>query len=475
MNAAAAKTAPPDVPVPGKPAGRALAVLVFTLCLVPLFSWLEWLLRDPLSVPFLRSYLIEVLTLLFLVVPLLALFASATVLVALALIALRVLLKKGDWRAKIRALLRAAGRLLAAVFLCGLLAFWWFLAGWQPAAGAGLAALFLTAFLLRFRRTRARCLALLLAMGLTALVWIYASHALEGRRAAGVEKQRLYPGPAYDAALTPQGDLLVLDARQGKAFRGRDDQWQRIENTYYPQRLAVQADGRRLFIANYNGRWRESVTRLEDREARLVALPGCYKTIDVALAPENKLLVACEFSGTLHLYDILRDRVDKVADVPMVPYALAVDDQTARAYVTSEHFLGNLTQVDLAAGAVVGRRWIGQVNWGAAFDPRRRLVWVARPISGELLALDENLTIRHRVRCGGAPRDLALDPERDVLLVGQYFSGVLTVLDLATLEPRALRAAPLGLWHQLRGVAVGPHGEWLVSDNTGLWKINRNK
>jgi len=458
-------------PAPVSPAGRGETALILILSLIPILSWLECLLRDRLSVPFLRAYVVEVLTLLFLVVPLLALFATATLLALFALLSLRLLVKKGEWRAKIRRLGRAALLLPAAILLCGLLAFWWYLAGWRPLAGAALGALALPAHLLWFRRTRRRRFLLLSAMGLTALIWVYAIHGLENRRALTVEKELVYRGPAYDAALTPEGRLVVLDAQQGKAFIGGGDEWQRLAMTYHPQRLTVEPATKRLFIANYNGRWREAVTRLDGLEAQLIALPDCYKTIDVVAAPGNRLLVACEFSGTLHVYDVLRNRVEKEVDVPMVPYALAVDGQADRAYVTSEHFVGNVTQVDLATGEIVGRRRIGQVNWGAAFDPKRRLTWVARPISGEVLALDENLKIRHRIPCGGAPRDLAVDPNRDVLLIGQYFSGVLTALDLETLETQSFRVGASGIWHQTRGVAVGPQGERLVSDNTGVWLI----
>jgi len=88
-----------------------------------------------------------------------------------------------------------------------------------------------------------------------------------------------------------------------------------------------------------------------------------------------------------------------------------------------------------------------------------------------VVAIDQDLNIIARVKTGWAPRDLAVDPVRRMLLVGNYFTGTVTVIDLDThTKLRQLHFGPLSPVHLLRGVETTPRQTWLISMDSGVWE-----
>jgi len=456
--------------------GRLTATLVYLMCLTPLFCLAERLLRAGESHPLLGHHLLETLVVIFLIPPLAVAVAIKWWLIVLVppllAAALVYCLRHRPYSVRCRRLLRGLARFALAIAALAGAAFWWFFTALQPELAAAVGVPALAGFGFRGGKTKRRRLLFTLLLGMLGAAGVYGGYLWEFRRAAPLEPTVLYDRPSFDAAVLADGTLLALDDHQAQAMVGHPGSLRPVDYTTGPQRLAVDPADQTTYLANYDGSSFRAVVAVEQGQGRAIRLPGCRKTIDVALAPENRLLALCEYSGSLHVYDLSARRVERVLRVPRYPYALAVDAERKRVYLTTEMWSGGVRRVDLDSGKITASRNLGRVNWGAVYDARRRLVWVARPIVGEVVALDENLKVQKRIRVGGAPRDLALDPVRDLLLAGNYFSGTLAVVEPESGRLlRRLRADRPGLWHQLRGVSLAPDGAWLVANGAGVWRL----
>ena len=112
-------------------------------------------------------------------------------------------------------------------------------------------------------------------------------------------------------------------------------------------------------------------------------------------------------------------------------------------------------------------------NWGVAVDQATGRVWVARPVAGEVLVFDAELTLVSRIKVGCAPRDLAIDQKRRVILIGNYTDGTVSLVNMDTMRVYKTLRFP-GRWPvaRLRGVLVGIDGKWYVSTSSGVWAID---
>jgi hypothetical protein len=455
----------PRARISGSTGRRAHLTLLYAAALLPAAAWLEQLFRSTAAVLVIRHQVLELLTVLSLLFGAVAFSALPWLVAGWALWRWRQR-KPPGWVDLARFGLRV-GLVVGSAFA---LAFWWWLAAWQPPASTlfGLA-LFVATW--RLGRTWRERYAILLAAGAGAAVFLAASFMLEHRASIRIEQERIFTRAAYDASPLSETEFMVLSAADGAAFVGQGDTWSPVPLTAGPQRMIVGAGGT-AYVTNFNARWRHALTRWTAAEQTPVALPGCSKAIDIAGAPGGRLVVACEFSGTVHLYDPARQIVEKTFRVPRLPYALAVDPEKNGVFVTSENVSGRVTSLDLFAGRQLVSRSLGWVNWGVAFDLDHRRLFVARPLSGEVTVLDENLRVTARLPVGAAPRELAIDPHRRTLLVTHYFSGTITEIDLDGLRIlRRFSVGPAGPWHQLRGIHVTAEDSWLASDTHGVWRL----
>jgi hypothetical protein len=86
-----------------------------------------------------------------------------------------------------------------------------------------------------------------------------------------------------------------------------------------------------------------------------------------------------------------------------------------RVYISSALADGNLYELDLDSLAIVRRAGAVDVH-EMVLDPERHLVWGARPLTGQVVGLDDtSLRVRYRIHAGFATRDLQRDPRSDVL------------------------------------------------------------
>lgn len=344
---------------------------------------------------------------------------------------------------------------------------------WRPVVVAPLlAGALMLCFLYAKRRKRPLWTARLVwLMGAVASGAFVAQHFLLLHDAAYVPAVHLYDRAAYDALIDDNGDPLVLTRNQGAQYFTAGA-WRSIVDTRVPQRLTVDHEARAVYIANYNSKDQQVVTRFQNRRVSHYDLTDCWRAIDIAFIPKNnRLLVACEKTHNLFLFTPGLDDSPTILALPFVPYAIAVDHHRKRALVTTQ--IGLLYLIDLETEQIVTSKFVG-LSWGICVDEVTGNTFIAKFSAGEVLVLDERLAVIRRIPVGYAPRDLAIDQETGTLLVGNYLTGTVHVLDARTLEKiRQLQVGKSSWYNRLRGVERGTKGEWFVSDRKGVWLINR--
>jgi hypothetical protein len=183
-----------------------------------------------------------------------------------------------------------------------------------------------------------------------------------------------------------------------------------------------------------------------------IPVPGCRNLFDAEFAGD-RLYALCEVSHTLHELSAAPPFAPlRTLRLPaMDAYDFALDRARRRAYVT-DWFSPYLLEVDLDAMQVARRKWIGFSSFGAAIGPDG-LVYVAQMFLRRVQAIEpSSLEIVRTIRAGYGPRDLDFDPERRLLLIGNYYDGTVDVVSLA--DGRRLNRVFVGTL--LRGLWFDP-------------------
>jgi len=493
--------------LPNEPTGVRRTVyrcLFYFLLIPPPLAWLEQLLRGPTHVLWGRDLLLENLAgygfaaiyhialgavkgaalslknILFLPLTLLR-HGWISLVVALALIVLLIwLLKNGGLRRLTKGLSKAIFYGLFFILFLGLSTIWWMFAAWQTELAALLGVALLVAVHLR-EQINYVGLYLWIFMCATAPLFLLADFA-QRLTARPVMVERLSAEACYDVACNERDECGLASAETKQAEMFTAGSRQTLTQSGGPQRLAVEPHGTRFFFANYHAGENALLIHAPEGD-RVAAIPGCDNAIDVHYdALRRTVFLACEAGRSAQRYEPDSGAVRLVAQTHGFPYALAAN--ATRLFVTQEFFVGKLgevapgggrvTAIDLNTGAVRKERRFGLIVWGAAWEENRRLLWVAKPLTGEVLALDEELNMLARIRVDYGPRDLAYDSGRDRLLAGNYLTGTISLIDAATkkklIEVRP--GKPFGAG-QLRGVHVSPRGDQYLCNGKGLLRLIR--
>jgi len=458
--------------------------LILFAVLAPPLAWAEQLLRPTATPLILRDYILQAVTFVCLTPALILAISLVPPLLLLAGYAAYMWFARGvRGFGDPRLALAKRVTLLAVkwIAVAGFTSPWFWLGAWHTNVVAvfGLAIFVLYLVLIAARVSWRRWLGLV--PGLVGIFLAVFFTATEMNDARAAEADRMLDRAAYDAGVLPDLSLVALSVDDRRALiQPPGGKWTPIARTYAPQRFAFDAERGVMYFANYGNRWKRAVTEVHGMEAFEIALPRCSKAIDVVFdrvpPPWTRIYVACEFSGTVHFYNVAEKRNEMMWEVPRAPYALALDNERRLLYVTSEFFVGAVTKLDVLHEHVIGSRTLGMALWGVAVDEQTGNVFVARPLSGDVVVLDRDLRVLARVPTGGAPRDMAMDSFRRVVWVGHYFSGVVTGIGLDNRRVvSAYRARQSGRQHRLRGVALMPNGKLLTADVSGVWMFYPDK
>lgn len=349
--------------------------------------------------------------------------------------------------------------------------FWWLLAGWKTEIAAGLAAPVLLAYAIpSIRRRRWVEWFGLLALSFAGLVLVFLLNLSHIKDVDLADAVNIFPKKnTFDAEVLKNGNIVV-STRSDSLWLHTNGGWSQIADMSEPHHLSVTPDDV-VYAGDFN---RDTVLRLQNDEVKSFHL-GNYKYIsDVAEHPGKKYLFAIlELYSKIVKFDMVDGKIVQESRTLPFPCQLAIDPIRKRVIVIGELVLGGLTVLDLDDMAIQERRWIGINNWGVAINKYNGNIWITRPVAGEVLVLDSSLAYLKRVRVGCAPRDLAFDYQRECVIVGNYFSGIVSLIDLKTLRvKKEIKLKFPWLYAKLRGVSVGADGQWYAALDGGVWRIN---
>lgn len=448
------------------------------LLLIPVVSGAEMLLRGRHKVLFFHDILLDYLSTVLIIPAAFVLKVRAWWLfVPLVVVMTVVRLPRWpvSWRTIMSNTLLAVASLSA--FVLGTLALvpWLVFAAWFPAT-AFFTSLAFTGLLIgawRHGSALARHFGLALA-GFSSFLFV-AANLLFFFTAQTAPWRQVSSFPAYDVVERDGHYIATTTVKPcSKALLVTGvDRFSPVPGTCTAQRLVKQEGSGDVFLANYSGSPTNEVTRLRGMSAKNLSVPGCTRPIDIALTDDPPMLyVICETSYTLHEVELSSGKTKRKWDLPASPYGLAIDRARGRAYVTSEFFSPRNSVVDLPTGKLLPYIFLGNISWGAEVDEATGHFAIARPLTGEVLFFNAERQVIGRVRTGCAPRDLAIDARRRRMLVSNYLSGNLTVIDLDRLSVVAqLRVGDSGPLRRFRGLDVTDGGAWLAADRSGVWRL----
>ncbi len=216
-----------------------------------------------------------------------------------------------------------------------------------------------------------------------------------------------------------------------------------------PHEVAVSADGRTAFVANYGKQQPGSTLSVVDlasrKEAKRVSLGALRRPHGIAVAG-GKVYFTAEVNRVVARYDPQSDQVDWIMGTGQGgTHMLALSPAEDRVY-TANIESGTVSVLDRAAGP--GAPGVRQVPAGKepeaiAVSPDGREVWVGSRAGGAITVIDaaaEKVTATLPFQ--GVPIRLVFTPDGKRVLASDAAGGELVVLDAAA--RREVRRVPLG-------------------------------
>ncbi|MFN0085041.1 MAG: YncE family protein [Blastocatellia bacterium] len=251
-------------------------------------------------------------------------------------------------------------------------------------------------------------------------------------------------GPGVLLVLNKSGNhLAIVDPETGRVMA-------RVPTGEQPHEVAVSADGRYAFAANYGADERpgNSISMIDiaaRKEARRIDLGGLSKPHGI-VESGGRIYFTAEGSHAIARYDPASDRVDWIAGTgQMKTHLLAVTPDGRKIYASNAGS-DTVTAIEQQEGIGIVRIAqipVGQVPEGIACSPDGREVWVAHLADGGISIID-TLTdkVKLRIAAGVTPIRLRFTPDGRRVLVSNLRTGELTIIDARS--RKAIRHLPVG-------------------------------
>lgn len=276
----------------------------------------------------------------------------------------------------------------------------------------------------------------------------------QGAQLARVEAGRVTGGTAVASApatVATGGGLVFLSHPDGHAITVADAATGAVLRhlPYGGQAfgLAVPADGRSLFVADWSG---NRVDRLSAEDGTVEASAETGRDpAHLVLDRAGRLFVADRESHRVTVFD--GARMTRLATIPVgtAPFALALSPDERRLYVGNVRS-NDVTVIDTGSLTALATVPAGAMPYGLAVSPDGARIFVTNQHAGTVTVLDAvSLTIQARIGVGRYPEGIALLDGK--AYVANWFSDTVSVIDLATLK----EVARLPVAEGPRSVAVG--------------------
>jgi len=242
---------------------------------------------------------------------------------------------------------------------------------------------------------------------------------------------------------TRSNTVSVLDTRSGHLLRT-------IPVGATPGAIAVDGPTAHVFVANGGS---GTVTMLDARNGRIartvMVTPG-----PAALAVDSRTgrVVVVGRGGTTSVLDARTGAILRVVSVGQFPRAVAVDSETGRAFVaivgpvdarTDPVGPGSVSVLDTRTGAVLRHVAVGVGPFALAVDPQSARAFVTNLGGGSVTVLDARTgTALRSVAVGSLPVAIAVDTRSGRVFVANRDSGSVSVLDATS--GRIIRTVDIG-------------------------------
>lgn len=258
------------------------------------------------------------------------------------------------------------------------------------------------------------------------------------------------PVAAAPAVVAADADgRLYLSHPDGKAISvvAPDGSVRSLPLEAQPFGLAVEPDGRRIYVGDWSGNRVIALSADGAVEGEAATGPD---PAHLVLGPPGRLYVAEREGRSVGVIDTRAMR--RVGGFPVGdgPFALAADPARARLYVANVRS-NDVTVIDTAAGRVLATVAAGASPYGVAVTPDGARVLVSDQHAAKVSVIDAAaLAVTATVPVGHYPEGVAI--LGGFAYVANWFSDDVSVIDLATLRetrripvaegPRSLAVVP---------------------------------
>lgn len=229
----------------------------------------------------------------------------------------------------------------------------------------------------------------------------------------------------------------------------------------FPHEVAVSADGKTAYVANYGAQQPNNSISVIDiparKEVKRIDLGGFYRPHGIAVA-DGKVYFTSESSRTVARLDPATEKIDWVMGTGQTAtHMLAMTPDNGKIY-TANIASNTVTSINLKgppSPANIKQISVGIQPEAIDISPDGKEVWVGQNGDGKISIIDPATDqVKESISVGKVPIRVKFTPDGKYVLVSDASSGELVVVDAATrkeLKRAAVGGVPVGILVQPDG------------------------
>lgn len=229
----------------------------------------------------------------------------------------------------------------------------------------------------------------------------------------------------------------------------------------FPHEVAVSADGKTAYVANYGAQQPNNSISVIDipsrKEVKRIDLGGFYRPHGIAVS-DGKVYFTSESSRTVARLDPVTEKIDWVMGTGQsATHMLAMTPDGGKLY-TANIASDTVTSINLKGPpnpANIRQITVGSQPEAIDISPDGKEVWVGQNGDGRISIIDPATDqVKESITVGKVPIRVKFTPDGKYVLVSDASSGELVVVDAATrkeLKRTAVGGVPVGILVQPDG------------------------
>ena len=229
----------------------------------------------------------------------------------------------------------------------------------------------------------------------------------------------------------------------------------------YPHEVAVSADGRTAYVANYGAQVPNNSISIIDvpsrREVKRIDLGGFFRPHGI-LFVDGKVYFTSELSRSVARFDPKTEKIDWVMGTGQTATHMLVITPGREKLFTANIASNTVTSINLKGppnSANIKQIAVGSQPEAIDASPDGKEVWVGQNGDGKISIIDPSTdAVKESITVGKVPIRLKFTPDGKRVLVSDADAGELVVVDAATrkeLKRVAVGGVPVGILVQPDG------------------------